>query len=623
MTRYLKLLAFVAVLAVAATACGGGGTTAQSTSPPPEEVPRGGTFRGALLSDVSAAFDPQKEYYSVTWEFYRCCLLRTLLSYKGVPADQGGNTLQPDLATAMPEVSSDGLTWTFTLKSGIHYAPPLEDVEITSQDIVRALEREACEDCALNGYSFYYSVIEGFDDFSNGKADSISGVSTPDDHTLVVKTSEPAGWLPYLFSMAATAPIPPNPDNPDARLGVAEGHTRDYGRFLVASGPYMFEGSENLDFSVDPKDQTPVSGYEPGQNIILVRNPSYDPATDGSRGPAYVDRMEISIGGDNNDLYNKVQAGELDMVIDGIVPPNLLRQYKTDPDLQRYLFINPTDGVRYLAFNLAVPPFDDVHVRKAVNLAIDKDGMRRLRGGPDAGVIAGHIVPDGLLNNLLLDYDPYETPHHQGDGTAAKEEMAQSTYDADGEGVCDAPECKNILAITDEADPYPGQAALIQDNLQPLGLTLDVKSFERTTMYNKCNDPSVHMAICLAPGWLKDFSDAYTFMPPLFGSESLFPSCCNYSLVGASPEYLKKYDYTVTEVPSVDDQLAECAPKTGDERVQCYADLDRYLMEQVVPWVPYIFDNNIDLVSTRVVNYSYDISAGLAAFDWIAVSEAT
>jgi hypothetical protein len=44
-------------------------------------------------------------------------------------------------------------------------------------------------------------------------------------------------------------------------------------------------------------------------------------------------------------------------------------------------------------------------------------------------------------------------------------------------------------------------------------------------------------------------------------------------------------------------------------------------MEQVVPWVPYIFDNNIDLVSTRVANYSYDISAGLAAFDWIAVSE--
>ena len=85
--------------------------------------------------------------------------------------------------------------------------------------------------------------------------------------------------------------------------------------------------------------------------------------------------FNITIGGDNNDLYNKVQAGELDGVVDGIVPPPVLRTYSTDPTLQPRLHINPSDAVRYISFNMAMPPFDDVHVRKAINLALDKAGM--------------------------------------------------------------------------------------------------------------------------------------------------------------------------------------------------------------------------------------------------------
>ncbi|MFB3739609.1 MAG: ABC transporter substrate-binding protein, partial [Candidatus Velamenicoccus archaeovorus] len=237
MKRYLKLVALVGVLGLAAAACGGGGGGAETPSASGsagQELQQGGTLQLALLSDVSAAFDPAKEYYSITWEYYRCCLLRTLLSYNGHPTDQGGTELQPDIAADMPQVSSDGLTWTFTLKSGIKYAPPFQDVEVTSGDFVRALEREADPNAAVNGYSFYYSVIKGFDDFGAGKADSIEGLETPDDKTLVIHLTEPAGDLPFRFAMAATAPIPPNGDAP---LGAAEGHTKDYGRFLVATGP--------------------------------------------------------------------------------------------------------------------------------------------------------------------------------------------------------------------------------------------------------------------------------------------------------------------------------------------------------------------------------------------------
>jgi peptide/nickel transport system substrate-binding protein len=621
MRRYLSVLALVAVLGLVAAACGGddeGGTgaTGATATGATGELQPGGTVELAMLGDVSAAFDPQKEYYSVTWAWYRCCLLRTLLSYNGRTTAEGGADLQPDIASALPEISSDGLTYTFTLKSDVQYGDPFGDVSVTSGDIVRALERESDPDASVGGYNFYYNVIDGFEDFGAGKADSIKGLETPDDSTLVVTLTEPAGYLPYLFSMHASAPIPPNGDAP---LGAAEGHTRDYGRFLVATGPYQFLGSENLDFSVPADEQTPVAGYVPGRSVQLVRNPNYDPATDGLR-PAYPDGFNISIGGDNNDLYNKVQAGELDGVVDGIVPPNVLRSYSTDPTLQPLLHINPSDASRYVSFNLAEPPFDDVHIRKAFNLALDKAGMRTFRGGESVGEIAGHIMVNSLQNNLLADYDPYATPNSAGDVTAAQAEIAQSKYDTDGDGVCDAPECSNILAATDEADPYPDQAALIQQNMEPLGLTFDVKSFERTTMYAKCNEPEAHVAACLGPGWGKDFPDGYTFADPLFGSAGIFPSCCNYQLVGASPELLSKAGYDVTEVPSVDDQIAEANSQTGDARFQAWADLDTTLMEQIVPQAPYLFDNNVDITSARIINYSFDQFSGLAAYDQYAIS---
>ncbi len=143
-----------------------------------------------------------------------------------------------------------------------------------------------------------------------------------------------------------------------------------------------------MDFSVPADDQTEAPGYVPGRPIVLVRNPGWDPATDDLR-PAYPDRIETAIGGDNDDLYNKVKANDFDFVVDGAVPPEIIREYQTDPDLQSKLHIYSSDATRYISFNLLMPPFDDIHVRKALNWAMDKDGMRQLRGGPSVGEIAG------------------------------------------------------------------------------------------------------------------------------------------------------------------------------------------------------------------------------------------
>ena len=381
----------------------------------------------------------------------------------------------------------------------------------------------------------------------------------------------------------------------------------------------MIEGADQIDFSLPAEQQSPAEGYKPGRQMIMVRNPSWDPSTDDLR-PAYPDGINVTIGGDLNDLYNKIDTGDIDMVLDAAPPAEVLQRYATDPTLQSRLHIFPDDAVSYLSMNLAQPPFDDIAVRKAVNLAIDKAGLRQLRGGETTGEIAGHIMVNSLENNVLQDYDPYATPNSSGDPDAAKAQMQQSKYDSDGDGVCDDPACDGVLAVTVNVDPLPKQAALISQNLEAIGISLDTKEFDITTMYSKCNDPNEHVAICLATAWGKDFPDAVTFGPPLFGSEALYPSCCNYALVGASSDQLKEWGYDVTTVPSVDDQMAQCSPLTGDDRINCYADVDKYLMENVVPWVPARFPNAITISSERIVNYSFDQFCGCDALDHFAVA---
>ena len=161
----------------------------------PDTTPRGGTLRVAIpdFSGVaSSTWIRSAHYWGAEWELFRCCLLRTLYSYNGKPTEDGGGEPRPDLAAGPAVVSADGLTWTFRLKQGLHYAPPFDDTPIVAPDVVRALERTARVTSVEEeiGYPFYYSAISGFDAFAAGQADSIAGLETPDDWTLVVRLEE-------------------------------------------------------------------------------------------------------------------------------------------------------------------------------------------------------------------------------------------------------------------------------------------------------------------------------------------------------------------------------------------------------------------------------------------------
>jgi peptide/nickel transport system substrate-binding protein len=586
---------------------------------PRDTVPRGGTlFVNAFVSETTLfSLDPHIAFAAQPWELFRCCLLRTLLSHNGRPTAEGGARLSPDLAASLPEISSDGLTWRFRLKRGVRYGPPFTDTEILAPDIVRALER-AARRWEAGGY--LYEAIEGFTDMAEGKTESIAGLETPDNHTLVVHLAHPSGDIGQLMALPASAPIPPVPNG--AEFGAAEGH-EDYGPFLVSSGPYMFDGAEDLDFSSSPEEQTPARGYEPDGPLVLVRNPSWRPRSDRLR-PAYPDRIEVKFVDSVETASEGVARRGADVVLVAERPPqvpvDIVEEYQGDPALQGRLVFGPRDVMIYLSMNLATPPFDDVHVRKAVNLAVDKATLLDNVGGQPAGDLIGHVVLDSFEDNLLHDYDPYATPEGRGDADRAKEEMAQSAYDHDADGICDDPVCRDVLTVAPVFDETPthDQVESIRSNLELLGIQLDVQVLDPEEAFGRLYDPSAQVAVGIELGWGKDFPSPSAWVTPLFTAEGIGGG--NVSLVGADPESLREWGYQTTSVVSVEEKAAECRPLFGEEATRCYAELDQQLMEQVVPWVPLRVENQAFIVSRRVVAHSFDQFTSLAALDRIAIS---
>jgi peptide/nickel transport system substrate-binding protein len=365
-----------------------------------------------------------------------------------------------------------------------------------------------------------------------------------------------------------------------------------------------------------------------GESYVFVRNPQWNPDTDDLR-TAYVDQIEITVGGEVQDNLDKVEVGDVDWCIDCGATSATLEKYSTTPELQEgpanfgRINIHPSDALAYTGLNVFQAPFDDVHVRKAVNWALDKEAMWRLVGGPPSGEIAGHFIPPGMMAGLNADYDPFATTDNRGDPTKAMEEMGQSKYDTDGDGVCDDPSCTvTALAVTNDQDAIKA-LEIMDKSFEPIGITLDIKTLSYNALVGKCSTLADHTAFCQA-GWGKDYPSPYTFFFPLLdGGEN----GSNYSFMGATSADLEAAGYSGFETdgdlgaPNITQDIVDCRSlPIGSEQDECWAALDRKVTEEIASQIPRRFPNDIDVLAERIVNYSYDQFTGVGAVDQIAVS---
>ena len=201
----------------------------------------------------------------------------------------------------------------------------------------------------------------------------------------------------------------------------------------------MIEGADKVDASL-VRTLKPMQGFDGRLDLTLVRNPDYDPKTDSPAARQNLpDEFVFTIDPNVNDIVDRVAAGELEDE-NGAEPAAADARAVRDATRRsaKYLHLNSGDLVDYLTMNLTQPPFDDVHVRRAMNWIIDKAALRQVWGGPLIGKIAGHIVPDSIFDNQLAEYDPYATPGDHGSLAKAKAAMKGSKYDTDRDGTCSA-----------------------------------------------------------------------------------------------------------------------------------------------------------------------------------------
>lgn len=140
--RTRRVMLVLAAMALIASACTGGDPErGNSTGNPADpDLPRGGTLRviipvqrGASRLTGGPALDPQKDWWSDSFALFRCCLLRTLLAHPGLPTEEGGSELHPDLAAEMPEISGDGLAISAQLQVATSVEPGSARYQCTRQ----------------------------------------------------------------------------------------------------------------------------------------------------------------------------------------------------------------------------------------------------------------------------------------------------------------------------------------------------------------------------------------------------------------------------------------------------------------------------------------------------------
>jgi peptide/nickel transport system substrate-binding protein len=602
--RLTTVLGVVTAVAVAMTVSASAHSTKANT------IKAGGTLNVGWEQSFGFTnnMDPTGEYLGDAFGILDNLLVRTLVGYKH-DANAAGNKVVPDIATSVPKPTNGGKTYTFHLKSGVKFSPPVNRA-VTSHDFVTAMNRLANPKDG-GQYAFYYKVIKGWDAYAAGKAKSISGISTPNNSTIVFNLTAPTGDFLYRMSMPATGPLPTEVTK------CFEGQPGKYAGDLISTAGYMIKGIDKVDASSCAKLK-PAEGFNALSLIDLVRNPNYDQKTDPNR-KNYVDEVRFIVNASSTDIANKVEAGQLDMWT-GSIPPSVLKKYATSSNLKQYFHQNSGDRTWYLTMNLTQPPFDDIHVRKAMNWIIDKAALRQTWGGPTVGTIANHVVPDTLFNFRLQEFTPYKTPGDHGSVAKAKAAMKGSKYSTGSSGMCDASACKNVLLISDTRGVDPGMVATIEQDAKKIGITFKVRQINGA--YPTIQTPSKNIPIAERPGWGKDFADPVTFFEPLFDGRTIIPNGnTNYSLIGITPAQCKTLKVTgdCSNMPSVNSQIDKCEPLIGTPRTVCYENLDKYLMLKVVPWVPWMWSLVTRITSTNVTHYQYDQFSTTPAYSMISV----
>jgi ABC-type transport system substrate-binding protein len=492
----------------------------------------GGTIKVALGTSSIDHMDPALWYYATTWTIADATCT-TLLRYPD-KAGQPGTVLVPGLAQ-LPTGTKNDTVWTFRWRPGSTFST---GKPITPLDMKYTFERALAPKLAGPAPYFFGDII-GADAYEKGKAKHVSGILATAD-TLTFKLTGRSGSLPQRVSMKWLCPVP---------AGTPEKAIEDAS--LPASGPYM------------------VKKYTPSRELDLVRNPNYNATLLGKRGQA--DEIDMPIGVDASQALLEIKAGQIDTYIEPLQagPAN---QALRDPSLKGHVFSDPEAGIGYIWMNNDVPPFDKVKVREAVNYAIDRNQIVKVKGGSGVARATDQILPPTMRG--WRDYKAYP---FGGNLAKARQLMQES-------GV------KTPLSI--RTDVYDGDvkvAEVVQQQLAQIGIKLTFHIGPGSTLDPVQDKRASRVPMGMVQGWTQDYPDPEDFFIPL-----LDPTQAD------QPGHKARFDDKAA-IPL----FKHAYSLTGDARFKAYENLDETVMRRWAPWVPLYNPNDVFVTSSRVTGFVF------------------
>ena len=260
----------------------------------------------------------------------------------------------PDIARSW-SLSPDQLTYTFHLRPDVRFS---NGRKVTAHDFRYSFERVLSPKTKAP-LTWVLDRIEGADDFISGRASGIAGIRVADDQTLVLKLEKPFGPFLSLLSMSPAYVVPREEVE---RLGP------DFGTHPVGSGPYV------------------LAEWKHGQHIILSARADY------FEGSPKLNGIYYRVIPEDLTAVMEFETGHLDVLL---IPASEYGRYTTDPAWRDLVFGRTGLNSYYIGLNCTRPPFNDVRVRRAMNLAIDRQRIFNTVF-EKRGVLATGPIPPGM-----------------------------------------------------------------------------------------------------------------------------------------------------------------------------------------------------------------------------------
>ena len=538
MKKKISLMLAAALTAgLALTGCGGSKTsdTTESSAAGAEsesaaevkgvDVDTTGYLVAALNADIQTA-DVQKtsKDYEVPFNIFDRLV--------DVEVDADGNSkIVPSLAESW-DISDDGLEYTFHLRQGVKFH---NGNDFTAEDVAYTFHRLLTVEGGVN--TEFIDQIKGADELLAGETDTLEGVEVVDDYTIKVTLKEPfAGFLASISSPGVSIYDSEATEAAGDQFGMDPAVT-------VGTGPFEF------------------ASWSFNNQLVLTRNEDY------WKGASELPGVVIKIIPDTETQSMMFESGELDILDLDYAADSVDRFTETYPD---QIVQGPRVGIVYFTMNFNKEPFQDVRVRKAVQMSIDRQAiLDALYGG--RGQVEQGIFPHGLIgfnpDQEEIKYDP----------EAAKALLAEAGY-ADGFDM-------EIAADSSASDTMTMALEIVSDQLAEVGINAEIKNYDESTWLEtrKSGELGSFMST-----WSADYNDPDNFIYTFFGNEE--------------KTRIRSINYPDTEVM---ERVAKARTIVNeDERLAEYKALEEKLIHEDAAWVPMFSRLHLFAVSKRVQGFA-------------------